>query len=96
MRRRASCSSRVWVATGGPPRPRRSRTSSRSGSRSRRSRTAVHPYTDATGTWATLRKIEDEGAILVRPDNHVGWRSFRQVEAPAEELSRAVSAILSR
>lgn len=54
------------------------------------------PYTDPTGTWATLREIEDEGAILVRPDNHVGWRSFQQLQAPAEELSRAVSAILSR
>jgi hypothetical protein len=32
----------------------------------------------------------------VRPDNHVGWRSIAETTTPADELSAAVSAILSR
>lgn len=53
-------------------------------------------YTDPTGTWAQLRGIEDGGAILVRPDNHVGWRSISEPTSPADDLAAALSTILSR
>jgi 2,4-dichlorophenol 6-monooxygenase len=53
-------------------------------------------YTDSTGTWTQLRGIEDGGAILVRPDNHVGWRSIGETTSPADDLATALSAILSR
>ena len=53
-------------------------------------------YTDSTGAWAQVRGIDEDGAILVRPDNHVGWRSIAETTTPADELSAAVSAILCR
>ena len=32
-------------------------------------------YTDPSGTWAALRGTSATGAVLVRPDGHVGWRA---------------------
>jgi 2,4-dichlorophenol 6-monooxygenase len=32
-------------------------------------------YTDVDGQWAQVRGIDDDGAVLVRPDNHVAWRT---------------------
>jgi 2,4-dichlorophenol 6-monooxygenase len=51
---------------------------------------------DAEGRWAPLRGISDEGALLVRPDLHIGWRSVGAGANPAAELTRAMNAILSR
>jgi 2,4-dichlorophenol 6-monooxygenase len=51
-------------------------------------------YADPTGQWQTVRGIEDDGAILVRPDNHVAWRS-RSV-GDAAELTLALEKILPR
>lgn len=51
-------------------------------------------YTDLDGRWAAVREISDEGAVLVRPDNHVAWRRAGGSESPAEELGRAVSLLL--
>jgi 2,4-dichlorophenol 6-monooxygenase len=56
----------------------------------------VPDYTDTKGEWAQLREIEDGGAILVRPDNHVGWRSINETTNPADDLAGAISSILSR
>ncbi|MCA2276610.1 FAD-dependent monooxygenase [Mycobacterium intracellulare] len=53
-------------------------------------------YADVTGTWAQLREIDDKGAVLVRPDNHVGWRSVSESSSPTDQLSIAVSTILAR
>jgi 2,4-dichlorophenol 6-monooxygenase len=53
-------------------------------------------YTNPDGTWAQLRQVDDTGAILVRPDNHVAWRSVADVTDPVDELSRAFAAILTR
>jgi 2,4-dichlorophenol 6-monooxygenase len=44
--------------------------------------------------WEAVRQIADDGAMLVRPDNHVAWRSFGSSDDPAGELARAVSHIL--
>jgi 2,4-dichlorophenol 6-monooxygenase len=53
-------------------------------------------YTNPDGTWPQLRQVDDTGAILVRPDNHVAWRSVADVTDPVDELSRAFAAILTR
>lgn len=51
-------------------------------------------FADADGRWKTVREITDEGAILVRPDNHVAWRSMGGSENPADVLANAVARIL--
>lgn len=52
---------------------------------------------DAGGAWLRLRRLPPEGALLVRPDGHIGWRHAGGL-APqqlAAELERAVRAIMS-
>jgi 2,4-dichlorophenol 6-monooxygenase len=51
-------------------------------------------YADADGRWAQVREIGDDGALLVRPDNHVAWRSAGGSETPADVLSQVVSHLL--
>lgn len=51
-------------------------------------------YRDDSGVWAQLCGIGDDGAILVRPDVHVGWRSVGSQPAPA--LLAALRRILGR
>jgi len=47
---------------------------------------------DTDSAWATALGIERDGAILVRPDQHVAWRSVRAVENPGDVLRAALSA----
>lgn len=49
---------------------------------------------DEEGAWAEQREVTDEGAVLVRPDGHVGWRTARAPEEPAAALAAALRAIL--
>jgi 2,4-dichlorophenol 6-monooxygenase len=51
-------------------------------------------FADVDGRWGDVREITDDGAILVRPDNHVAWRSMSGSEIPADDLANAVSRIL--
>ncbi|MBL6751950.1 MAG: FAD-dependent monooxygenase [Nevskia sp.] len=51
---------------------------------------------DLEGTWQGLRQTGDDGAILVRPDAHVGWRAATAPRQPAEALAAALGAILGR
>lgn len=51
---------------------------------------------DPDGTWTRLREITDDGAILVRPDNHVAWRSVGRATDARATLDDAVSKILKR
>ncbi|MGE3150693.1 MAG: FAD-dependent monooxygenase [Pseudorhodoplanes sp.] len=53
-------------------------------------------YLDADQTWSYDREIASDGAILVRPDGHVGWRSLATKETPAEVLRQALEKILGR
>ncbi|BBZ05479.1 2,4-dichlorophenol 6-monooxygenase [Mycolicibacterium chitae] len=53
-------------------------------------------YRDVDGQWAEVGEIADDGAILVRPDNFVAWRSTTSAANPADELAGAVGAVLSR
>ena len=56
---------------------------------------ALDAAADIDGTWSRLRGISDEGAILVRPDGHVAWRSARRPEDPAATLKKTLRAILN-
>ena len=51
---------------------------------------------DADDTWHRLRGVSDEGAILVRPDNIVGWRIVGGSEDPEQDLRRALQFCLAR
>src|SRR5262249_43466978 len=51
---------------------------------------------DPRCTWVRHREIEPDGAILVRPDRFVAWRSMPLSEAPLEDLAEALGRILAR
>ena len=53
-------------------------------------------YIDHTGDWARAREIGDSGCIITRPDQHVCWRSDALAADPSAELSRVLTAVLSR
>jgi 2-polyprenyl-6-methoxyphenol hydroxylase-like FAD-dependent oxidoreductase len=46
---------------------------------------------DPGGAWTAVLGIENEGALLVRPDQHVAWRSARGVANPGDALRSALS-----
>jgi hypothetical protein len=48
------------------------------------------------GVWAQVGQIGRRGAVLIRPDNHVGWRSTAAVDQPEHTLTHAIEAILGR
>lgn len=43
-------------------------------------------YDDVLGQWASVREIDDRGALLVRPDRHIAWRSSTQSPSPTDAL----------
>ncbi|MEP7242673.1 MAG: hypothetical protein ABI885_03200 [Gammaproteobacteria bacterium] len=53
-------------------------------------------YEEPFGDWARIRDVEDDGAVLVRPDQFVAWRSSNRVEGQATLLTAAVRKILAR
>ena len=53
-------------------------------------------YTDLYFDWSRLREVQEDGAILVRPDKHIGWRSPALPHDPERLLHAAMSAILGR
>jgi 2,4-dichlorophenol 6-monooxygenase len=52
--------------------------------------------TDLYYDWARVREVEEDGALLVRPDKHIGWRSMRLAADPHRALYDAMTAILGR
>jgi 2,4-dichlorophenol 6-monooxygenase len=52
--------------------------------------------TDIYYDWARIREVAEEGAILVRPDKHIGWRSMGLPEDPERSLRAAMSSLLGR
>jgi len=52
--------------------------------------------TDLYYDWAKLREVAEDGAILVRPDKHVGWRAAVGVADPVAVLREAMSWVLNR
>jgi 2,4-dichlorophenol 6-monooxygenase len=51
---------------------------------------------DSEGAWADLRGHSDQGALLVRPDGHVAFRSEGPAEDPEAAISEALRSILAR
>ena len=51
-------------------------------------------YRDVEGTWARLWQVGATGAVLVRPDAHVAWRSLDMSLRPADTLVDALSCAL--
>ena len=51
---------------------------------------------DEQGTWAQLYGTAPGGAVLVRPDGYVAWRSAAAAAHPHGELVRALQAVLGR
>ncbi|KAF5024134.1 hypothetical protein F66182_3768 [Fusarium sp. NRRL 66182] len=53
-------------------------------------------YSDILGEWSSRREISDRGALLVRPDRHIGWRSMDRPQDPTAALLSAMGQVLSR
>jgi PAS domain-containing protein len=51
---------------------------------------------DADGEWGQVTGLAPDGALLVRPDDFVGWRAEELPADPEAELRHAVSNILCR
>ncbi|MGZ5914895.1 MAG: FAD-dependent monooxygenase [Hyphomicrobium sp.] len=47
-------------------------------------------------SWREIYGIDEAGAVLVRPDGHVGWRSAGGASDPGRTLGAAMSAIQGR
>jgi 2,4-dichlorophenol 6-monooxygenase len=52
--------------------------------------------TDIYYDWARVREVDEDGALLVRPDKFIGWRSTSLPADPARALNAALTALLSR
>jgi 2,4-dichlorophenol 6-monooxygenase len=52
--------------------------------------------TDLYYDWARAREIEEDGALLVRPDKHIGWRSAALPADPHAALHAALTSLLGR
>ncbi|MEP5197861.1 MAG: FAD-dependent monooxygenase, partial [Paracoccaceae bacterium] len=53
-------------------------------------------YVDHSGAWARSSEVKDAGCLLVRPDQHVCWRSVDLAGDPQAELRRVLGSILAR
>ncbi|QKV67398.1 FAD-dependent monooxygenase [Streptomyces harbinensis] len=51
-------------------------------------------FRDEDGTWSAVRGTGDDGAVLVRPDQHIAWRATRAGAHPERELAAAVRRAL--
>ena len=52
-------------------------------------------YDDVLGHWSRVREIDDRGALLVRPDRYIAWRSFTRPSSPREALRDALRQALN-
>jgi 2,4-dichlorophenol 6-monooxygenase len=52
--------------------------------------------TDIYYDWARVREIDEDGALLVRPDKFIGWRSMSLPVAPDQALRDALTSLLGR
>lgn len=52
-------------------------------------------YEAVYNKWYHLCEVEEDGCVLVRPDNFVAWRSIRMVDDCVETLKKVFSRILS-
>ena len=53
-------------------------------------------YNDIYAEWAGVREVSEQGALLVRPDRHIAWRSAGGVDSPDKVLLAALRQVLAR
>jgi putative polyketide hydroxylase len=58
--------------------------------------TQTAPETEAAADWAVLHGTTPDGAVLVRPDGFVAWRSQDAVPDPAATLEKVMTHLLHR
>jgi putative polyketide hydroxylase len=51
---------------------------------------------DLDGRWAQLTRLSPDAALLVRPDDFVGWRADTLPRSPADELRKVIRQIFAR
>ena len=51
---------------------------------------------DPYGEWGDRRQVTHSGAVLVRPDRHVGWRCRRAGDNSAQDLIAVLGVVLDR
>jgi 2,4-dichlorophenol 6-monooxygenase len=52
--------------------------------------------TDLYYDWARVREVDEDGALLARPDKFIGWRSMSLPADPERALRSALITLLSR
>jgi 2,4-dichlorophenol 6-monooxygenase len=57
---------------------------------------AGRDFTDRNDEWAERAGIGHEGALLVRPDQHVAWRAPGAVAKPVEAIVAVLTRVLAR
>jgi 2,4-dichlorophenol 6-monooxygenase len=57
-------------------------------------RIGVDGLRDAYGDWLRAREIDEDGALLVRPDGYIAWRAARLPADPAAALARAYTSVV--
>ena len=53
-------------------------------------------FEDHAGEWSSIREISDSGLILVRPDQHICWRSKDMMSNSSEKLMDVMKKILHK
>ena len=53
-------------------------------------------FEDHAGEWSSIREISDSGLILVRPDQHICWRSKDMISNSSEKLMDVMNKILHK
>ncbi|CQD06772.1 FAD-binding monooxygenase [Mycobacterium europaeum] len=53
-------------------------------------------YRDVESQWAAVSEISADGAILVRPDNYVAWRSMTSASDAVDALANALATVFHR
>ena len=53
-------------------------------------------FEDHAGEWSSIREISDSGLILVRPDQHICWRSKGMMSNSSEKLMDVMKKILHK
>lgn len=53
-------------------------------------------WEDVYGDWSRKREIEDDGAVMCRPDRTICWRSMRMKDDPDAALLTMLKSILGR
>jgi putative polyketide hydroxylase len=51
---------------------------------------------DVEDSWVHRHGVGTDGAVLVRPDGHIAWRSRRAVAQPANVLNDVLTQVLAR